>query len=79
MKYYGFVLNNLGYFLIGSCYSEEGEFQFYETGKDTETLKSKMEQRSKEYNMNFVFFHNFESLPKTVKDGLYKDAEPRMN
>jgi len=79
MKYYGFVLNDLGNFLIGSCYSESGEFQFYETGKDIQMLKSKMEQRSEQYGMDFVFFHNFDCLPRSVKNGLYKDSESRMN
>lgn len=78
MKYYGFVLNDLGNFLIGSCYSEEGEFQFYETGNNIEELKNKFGLRAEEMGFDFVFFHNFEGLPKKIKDSIYKDAEPRM-
>lgn len=79
MKNYGFVLNNLGNFLIGACYSEDGEFQFYEVGLDIEALKNKFQFRAEEIGIDFVFFNNFEGLPKKIKNSIYKEAESRMH
>lgn len=78
MKNYGFVLNDLGNFLIGTCYNEEGEFQFYEVGQNMEALKSKLGLRAEEMGLDFVFFHNFDGLPKKIKNSIYEDAKPKM-
>lgn len=72
MKYYGFILNNFGFFLLGSCYSEESNVKFYMIAKDVNELKTKMEQKAKKYNLDFEFFTNSMAVPRKIREDLFR-------